>query len=191
MADKIKKISVNAIERALEVTAEKKESVEWNGLTMTVKYSLTMGEMAAFVRTVVSGCIDSDSGEYVPEVRRFIEKACAIELYTNLRMPTNIESKYNLIYQSGVYYEVIKHIDMYQYEEIIEAIDSRLNAISLNNAGLHKIVEMMSQIGEKIDGVTSQYSVEQINDALTNIMSLDENKIAAAVVGARNEEENA
>ncbi len=183
----IKKVSVNAFEKAMNDNYVPYAEIEWNGITITVKRNLSFGEMMEFVESVVQLCFANDTDRYIPEVKDFAIKTLVLEKYTNINMPQNIEKRYEFVSFTDVVQAVLSNVDKMQFNEIVRAIDTKLEYMS--NANIEAVnrqvtvlyttlQELKSQFSEMFSGLDSD-SVTKLVNAITD-NQLDEEKLMKA-----------
>ncbi len=182
------KISINALERVIDENAESNEKViEWNGIEVKVKKRLGLKEVLSFVSDVSKACFAADTKEYLPEVKDFAVRCCVLEYYSNFRLPSNIEKRYDVVYACDAFDTVLGLIDGNQFSLMIDAIEEKINNIansniSLINAQAEKVYASISSIEEKLSSVFNGIDVEKI-PAFINAVSengVDEKKIMSA-----------
>lgn len=184
---KIKKISINEFENALNENFDNLVQVEWNGLEIIVKKTLDIAEMLAFVNNVSEACFNKEDYSYSPAVEDFAIRSAFVELYTNIRMPVNIQRRYDLIYQSGIVEHIVPYINASQYNAIIEAvrksIDHMANAnIITTNKQIDTLLTEFENLQNQMEGVFSGVGSEDVKaliGALGN-SGVDEEKIVQA-----------
>lgn len=183
---KQKRVSISAIEKVIKENYTPTETIDWHGVEITIKHSLSLEEMMKFVSLVTNSCF-SESGEYIPESKAFVIKNCVIESYTNIALPSNTSSRYDLIYKSDIVSIILPHIDMEQFNAISEAIDKKIENIARANVGLvnKKAVELFSsieniqeQFSNLMSGVTAE-DIARLARAISN-STLDEKKLVEA-----------
>lgn len=187
MADKIKRISVNAFENAVESAYEPIVNVEWNGLTLVIKRHLNLAEMAKFVDVCVKACFNPDDASYSPEAKDLAIRSCIVALYTNVTLPKNIAKQYELIYHSMILDTISVNVDQIQLNAIIRAIDDKVEHLA--SANIEMVNKQMNDLYGALDGVQKQMS-EMFNgvnaDDIKNIVGaltdggLDEEKLVKA-----------
>lgn len=166
---KLKRISVNAFEKAVVDTYVPFESFEWNGIDVLVKKTLSLKEMLEFVDGVTKSCFNEDTNAYRPEAKEFAIKIFVLEKYANFTMPKNIKSKYDLIYQSDIVSCVLKHVNIEQYNEIVSAINQKVNNIA--QANIEAVNKQMNELCNSFDNLRSslEATFSEINaDELKN-----------------------
>lgn len=143
-----KKISVN--------TAASESEIEWNGIKINIKRILSFREMMEFVQSVVQLCFESETGSYIPEVKFFAIRAFMLEKYTDMDLPAEIEKKYKLIYSTDIAQTVMKHIDSVQFQEIVQAVDAKLDYIT--SANIEAQNKQMKAFYDSLERMETQFS---------------------------------
>ena len=133
MADKIKKISINAFEEAVNSQYNPTEVVEWRGLKIVVKHALSLKENLTFVDSVVKSCFGKEDGAYMPEVKDFAVRSCIIEHYTNITLPSNLDKRYELLYGSDLLEAIMPNINQLQFNALMRAIESKTEYLAKSN----------------------------------------------------------
>ena len=189
---KIKRISVNAFERAMKETNQVVETFDWNGIEVTVKRNLSLKEMLEFVDTVVKSCFAKDTNAFMPEIRDFATKACILEKYANFTMPRNIEAQYTLIYGTDVVACVCERINSQQLNEICSAITDKLKHLA--QANIESIERQMNNLYSTVKDLVEKFAhiFEGVSESdiknLTKLLageSVDEEKIVQAVLNKK------
>jgi hypothetical protein len=157
---KTKRISVNAMDEIMN-GYEATESVNWNGIEVTITKNLPLEDMLAFADSVVKSCFDQTTGAYMPEVKDFAIRINVMERYANFTLPSKAERQYDIAMRSGAYEMILNHINIAQFYELMKAIDAKLqNAADAN-------VQMVFR---------------QFNDVVTSFEGLQE-KVGALFAG--------
>lgn len=141
---KIKKISINAMDKIAKDNHNLTTPVNWNGLEIIVKKFLPLKEMLGFVDSVTKTCFPGDNNNYVPEVKDFAIKSNILERYANFNLPNNLDHRYELIYATDAVDIVLKQVDMQQFNEILKAIDAKVNHIA--QANIEAINKQMNEL---------------------------------------------
>lgn len=174
MANKVKKISANALEKAIKANYTPSTTVEWNGLEITVKKKLTLAEMYAFVDSVILTCFAKNDGTFIPENKTFAIRSVAITLYSNIRLPSNEEKIYDIIYGNGLWEIIENNIDKDQYIDMIKAINEKIKFLSFSNA------EAMNQQARDLYSTVEEVT-ERISSLFEGVDPDDVKSIASAV----------
>jgi hypothetical protein len=192
MANKIKKVSINAIEKAVKENYSPVKTIDWNGLEIVITPTISLKNMLGFVKDVSENCFTEDNGAYLPEVKDFAVKNAVIAYYTNLTLPTNTEKCYDLIYTSGLADIIITHINQKQFNDITNAVNSKIEHLA--NANIDSVNKQMNNIYAAFENL--QTNMEELfsgvdNDDLKGLVSaisngqFDETKIVEAYLNKK------
>lgn len=196
MAKKNTKISINALEKAIEqIDYTPYKTYEWNGLSIEVKSQLTLEDMLSFVEAVVSSCVNDD-GEYYPQLKQSLIIAETITSYTNITLPTNFKNKYAMVNLLVGYTDLMEYIkesiNQDQYYEMLDSIDCLIDYKLRNNTEAidKKTAEVMStleDLNQNIDDLFGDLSHEDIHNAMAAISNgtIDEEKLVNAYFNAK------
>lgn len=194
MANKIKKISINAFEKAVETDYETIIGVDWRGLKIIVKHCLTLNDTLTFVDSVVKSCFDKDNGIYLPEIKDFAIRSCIVEHYTNISLPANIEKRYDLLYHSDFLDEIIPYIDQSQFNAMVKAIEEKISHLA--QANIEAVSRQMNDLYASLYNLRKQFESafngvggEELNKLIATLSSgtLDEAKIVSTIMTAKKE----
>lgn len=183
---KIKRISVNALEKVEKDTYEPYRTFNWHGVEVTITHTLSLKDMLEFVSGVVKSCFAADNA-YTPEIMDFAIKVSILEKYANFTMPRNVEMQYDMVYHTDAVERVLEHINLAQYHEICESICLKVeNMAQANiNAANQKLTEvcasfdkLQSDIAKMFGGITSD-DIKALTEAVTN-GTFDEHKLVSA-----------
>lgn len=125
MSKKASRISINKLESTIQDNVTVVHMVDYPEIEITIRRILPLQEVLQFVEDVVSSCIDSDTGRYIPEIQPFVIRSSVLTRYANFTLPKDPEKQYDLIYNTGAYQQVMRNIDRVQYDEILYAINER------------------------------------------------------------------
>lgn len=176
MAKKTKRISINALEKAIS-EAEKPTPIvkSWRDVDIIIKPSLGLHEMLSFVDTVVKMCFTYTDGTYMPELKDFGIKSCLIDFYTNLSLPSNVEKKYDYIENcKEVIQFILETIDLEQYDSMMIGIDKKIEHIAQSNIGA--LSARMNELYNSFSNIEKQF-----NDTLGGVTKKDVDTIIGAV----------
>lgn len=189
MGNEIKKISVNAFERAVEASNEELTAeAEWYGETIAVKRRLSLEEMMFFADAVAKNCF-TDEGDYLPEIKEFAIRCGVLEMYGNFRLPENVSKRYDLVFSEAgtlAFDMIAQLIDLVQFEElqdvIEEKIDYRVNtSIEKANRQINKLVDSLMQMEEQMKDIFGGMSTEEVNGLIGSLAKgVDEEKLMKA-----------
>lgn len=196
MAKKTKKrITINAFEKVMKENYQPIVEVEWNGLTIEIKRTLSFAEMMGFISGVVAACYNTENGVYTPDVKNFAIKMMVMENYANFTMPSNPEKMYELIYCTDAFDAVMQYVNQVQFREICDSIDERLDYITSASieAANKQIAEMFSSmdgIQEQLSSLFGKVSDEDIKSLVGVLVNgkFDEEEIVKAVLNEKAQE---
>ncbi len=196
MAKKTKKrITINAFEKVMKENYQPVVEVEWNGLAIEIKRTLSFAEMMGFISGVVAACYNAETGIYTPDVKSFAIKLMVLENYANFTMPSDPEKMYELIYCTDALDAVMPHINQAQFRETCDSIDERLDYITSVNieAANKQITEMFSSmdgIQEQLSSLLGKVSDEDVKN-LVGVLTdgkIDEEALVKAVLNEKSKD---
>jgi cobalamin biosynthesis protein CbiD len=179
---KTEKISIEALEEAAKKTYTTVETVAWNGVEVAVKKALSLEEMMGFVDGVTKSCFALDGGAYLPEVKDFAIKSGLIEAYTNIGLPEDAGRQYNLIYSSDIIQAILEHINRWQFDEMIQAINDKVE--NLAQANIEMVNRQVNELYAAFDNLQTRLS-----DVFSGIGAGDIAKLVGAVANGGLDEE--
>lgn len=194
MANKVKEISINTVEKCMaDELKNEPVTVEWRGQDLVIKRRLGVSDLIRLVDEVTRNCF-TDDGAYLPEAYAFILKHCMISYYTNIRLPKDVERRYEVV--NAVYKDiaqtVLSVIDKDQFDEMMEAIEKKVSALADARtqsalAEIEKAGAVLRELGQRMSelfGGVSPEEVQGIAQALGN-GSVDESKLMDAYLRAQ------
>lgn len=178
---KIKKISVNAFEKIVKENYETAIVREWRGLEVTITPTISLKDVMGLVAEVADNCFMED-GRFMPEVMQPLLDCGVVERYTNISLPSNLESRYELVARSNILDFLMAHINTNQYNDIVMAIRDRVEYMcDVNTSEFNHAMTQMMQ------------SLEDIQESTKNLFSgmteTDLKALVSAVSGERAIEE--
>lgn len=198
MSEKIEKISVNAFER--QVKANRPNNIStfmWGDVEVSVTRRLPFADVLEFVDDVVKTCFTQKDLTYLPEVKNFTIKSDVLTKYANFTMPSNVEYQYELIYDSDIVSEVIKYIDHEQFDEILAAIDDKIDAeiqirASMLKAQVSKLITSISDLESRFNDIFSGIGEKEMADMISAITDgkFDADKLISAYFDKKKRAEN-
>lgn len=187
MANKTKKISINAFEKAVKENYPQTETVEWNGLEIEIKRTLSFGEMLAFVDSVTKSCFGGEDEVYQPQMKDFAIRGALVELYTNLTLPSDLNKIYELLYSCDIISVIMPYINKSQFNTIVAAAEDRIaHTVKANIASLEKQIDDMygklNNMEEQLASIFSGIGADDLKNIIGAISNgeLDEEKLVKA-----------
>ena len=180
----IKKITAEEIEAAMKDYEPETTTVEWRGLKVVVKKTISFSEAARIVEIVTATCFDPE-GEFLPICRDFMWAHEIINAYTNIELPEDAESCVAIMYDADLFDIVISQIDASQYGDMWGALLANIkHKLSTEALALKKSVQEMldgvSRISEAFKGVSPD-DITGVLGAFAN-GGIDESRIVNAIL---------
>lgn len=163
---KIKKISINAFEKVIKENFENTVTKEWFGLPIIITKTISFEDVISFVSEVVDNCF-LDDGKYIPEAMHALIDCGVVRYYTNINLPANLSSAYELVKRSGIVDFIMPEINGNQYSDIIIAIRDKIeyicdsNTVEFNRA-IDRMTASITQIQEATNNLFDNVSPEDI-----------------------------
>lgn len=186
--DKAKKLSVNTFDKIIKENIEDKVVVNFYDNEVVVNKYLTLTDMIKFVNEVVNGCFDDDTGEYLPEVKRFLIDRNTVAYYVNANLPSDYAHLYEILCKTGIADTIRQSIDKRQYNDILEAIDNKIDTKIYTNEQmftnkLNTAISSMESLSQNVTDIFKDMTPEQMSAALGAISEgMDEEKLVKAVL---------
>lgn len=177
-----KRISINELEKIATENYIPTKTVEWNGVEIIIKNTLSLHEVIDFVDGVATSCFKQETGAYMPEVKDFAIKCCIMQLYANFRLPSNVETRYDLVYRTDAVDVIVQYINKVQLEEIVDAINDKIDNIAQANIEMVNI--QMNELYTSFNNLQ-----EQMNSIFSGIKEDDMAKLLGAMSEGKLDEE--
>lgn len=181
---KVKKISINAFEKTIKENFENTVTKDWFGIPVTITKTISFEEVVSFVAEVADNCF-LDDGRYIPEAMQALIDCGVVRHYTNISLPANLSSAYELVMQSGIIDFIMSEINYSQYNNILLAIRDKVEyACESNTAEFNKAIEKMTVSMNEIQEATKDLFSKISPDDVQKIMGVygDERSIEERVV---------
>lgn len=196
MANKVKKISINALEKCIERKPET-VNIEWNGLDITIKTKLSFEEMMAFVDGVAESCFAADTKAFIPVAKDFVIGCLVIEMYSNLTLPQNVNKKYEIVSGCDVVDVILENVDKAQFDNIVKSINEKIRYLIEENLAqatikTNDLLYSVSDIESKVGDLVSKITPDDMRTLITSISNgkLDEGKLMEAYLESKNKGES-
>lgn len=163
---KVKKISINAFESVVKENFENTVTKEWFGIPVTITKTISFEEVVNFVAEVADNCFLSN-GRYIPEAMQALIDCGVVRHYTNINLPANLSSAYDLVMRSGIIDFIMPEINSNQYNDIIIAIRDKIEYVCDSNTAefkraMEKMTNSMNEIQETTKDLFDKVSPEDI-----------------------------
>ncbi len=182
---KVKKISINAFESVVKENFENTVTKEWFGIPVTITKTISFEEVVNFVAEVADNCFLSD-GRYIPEAMQALIDCGVVRHYTNINLPANLSSAYELVMRSGIIDFIMPEINSNQYSDIIIAIRDKIEyACDSNTAEFKHAMEKMTISMNEIQDATKDLFDKVSPEDIQKIIGVygDDRSIEEKVVG--------
>lgn len=195
MADKSKKISVNAMERVIKDSGDAAVTKDWHGNELIIRRRLGLVDMMNFVAGVVQTCFVGEEKVYSPEVRDFAIRCGLLEIYANFTLPSSVEKRYEFVYGCDAVDAVMAEIDHTQYILILDAIEEKLQHmadahIEAVNRHIDELFSSFEALESKLSEVFGGIGEDDMAGIVKALQSgtLDEEKLVNAYFDARSKQ---
>lgn len=179
---KVKRISVNAFEKAVKDNSKPNVTTEkWCGLDVAITHTISLKDMMSLVSEVADNCF-LENGRYIPEMMQPLLECCVVDRYTNINLPTNIESRYELVLRSGIMDFIMPRINSNQYNDIVVAIRDKVDYMC--DARTVEFERVMEKMAESVDKLH-----DSANSLFENISDEDIKAVMAAFSGDKSIEQ--
>lgn len=158
-------------------------------IEISVKNTLNFEESILFVNNIVDICVDSDTGEYNPEMFDFMVKLFTVKFYSNAEISGDVENDYKLIYESDIFDKVFEQINATQFNELVRSASAKIDfkVSSIINTATSRITELLEKFEEMINEGTekiSQINPSEVADMVSlaqTLQSAGEDEIATKI----------
>jgi len=118
----------------------------------------------------------------MPEVKDFAIRANVLDMYTNFTLPKDLSKQYDMVIRSGAVEMVLNYINYVQFNELVKAIDSKLQNTA--DANIQAFIT-------KLDNVTTAFSDMQteMEKMFSGVDTEDIGKLVGAIANGNNTEE--
>lgn len=194
MAKNTKKISINQFESVVKERFPKTTTEQWFDVEVTITPTISLKEVLSFANDVVLSCFHDTNG-FMPEMMDFAIRSNILSRYANFNLPDNLESRYDLLYRSDAVDFVCGHINMAQLQELISAINKKIDYMCQTNIkGIESKMQEIVESFEKMQGETEALFSGVTADDFGKLMGvfaqhgeIDEKKIVDALMENRKE----
>lgn len=191
------RISVTKFEKALD--KNNTTTIPLNGVEDTfieIKKTISLQSMVEFVEVAALSCIDTETGEYIPQVLDFAIKREVLTRYANFTMPQKAEKQYELIYGTDVVPAVVNNINQVQFQEIVTSIHRKVQFLldsitSAATVGVNQLVARLDNMAEENKAIFDAVNGEDVAKMIENfdkVANMNEAQIVEALKKAEAED---
>ena len=148
-------------------------SVNWHGVDVTVRKTITLAEMLGMVRDIVTSCYDEDQ-KYLPEVFDFAAAVSLLSRYANIDMPGDIEEQYALVVGTDLYSMIAGEVNQRQLDQILEAARAHIEYINCEHSNF--VMSRISELSESLEAVAGR-----VKDVFDGVNAEDLQNVIKAV----------
>jgi hypothetical protein len=179
---KTKKLTFNML--AAEIQPNEPAMITVRGFEdqpIAVQKTLSLQQALAFIKNTVSMVIDTETGEYMPEVCDFALKLNVILSYADIPIPKDLEKAYKVVYESNLYDSVMNVINSEQYYILEDAVSDRVQYLRdmLVSGAAIQVNEMIKKMEDTM-GDSLKTLNEFNSDSFLNALNSMQNVVSAA-----------
>ena len=157
------------------------------GKEVQVKSALGLTETIGFVDSVVSTVMDSETGDYRPELFDFAFGAMLLMYYTNIALPEDSGEQYALVCHTGLCFEIKKNIDTEQLDSLRTAAELKVAhlvrcAESTLASQMADLLASFEQLQEHTRDMFSNVGGADLKAMVDTLADMDEATLAKAVL---------
>lgn len=195
MSKKVNKISINKLESTMTNNVVSFPMNGYPDIEVTVRRVLPLHDVMQFVADVVSTCVDTETGEYIPEVQAFAVRSSVLTMYANFTLPKDPQKQYDLIYNTTAFQQVLDVIDRVQYDEILYSINERIKheVAMMESTMARQVAELTDNMtrfiknSEEVFGSVHGDDMGALIKELSKMGKVDEEKLVNAVINSGHE----
>ena len=172
--------------------AEECIAVDICGKEVLAKPCLGLAETIGFVDSVASTVIDSETGDYHPELFDFAFDAMLLMYFTNIALPANSEEQFELVCHTDLCFQVKKRIDTELLDSLYAAADQKVAHLlrCAENTLASKMADLLASF-EQLQALTSDMFSNiggaDLKAMVDNLSGMDEAALAKAVLANQEE----
>lgn len=182
---KMKNVSISQVEKVMKDMRINEVTFNWHDVEITVKTQVSFTDLMAMVQSIAGSCFAVNNGEYVPQAKELALRSSVVENYSNVRLPDNLDRKYEILMATDLYESILERINPKQREQLFTSVDEKVSAmVDANIAQMqHRIDEqvkamndLFTQMQEIFSGVSAD-DIQKLTKALAEHGALDEEKM--------------
>lgn len=193
MSKKSNKISINKLESTMTNNVVSFALDGHPDIEVTVRRVLPLYDVMQLVADVVSTCVDTETGEYIPEVQAFAVRSAVLTMYANFTLPKDPQKQYDLIYNTTAFQQVLDVIDRVQYDEILYSINERIKheVAMLESTMARQVAELTDNMNrfiknsEELFGTVGGDDMSALMKNLSKIGKVNEKELVKAIIDAK------
>lgn len=155
---------------------------------------LSLRQTLTFIDNVVESCFDSETGDYLPELKDLSIGLNILMMYTNCNIPDDIEERYRLLYVINQCQDIIEVVNKNQFNDIMHIIDESIEYKKslLANASIEKansILNALQSANSELSSKFKEFEDMDMDKILKSLLSngvINEEKLVNAVKQSQN-----
>lgn len=176
----MKKSNMNTFFKKMNKVEPKEIELQSEGLAgMKIQVTPILDFVSAnsFVEEIVSTVIDMEEMVYQPELFDFIERVATLEYYAGFDIGScTPENMYLLVYGTGLYEEIVNHIDHTQFYGLIGSANQKIEYIrNIQTSALsikaEQILSAMSEMINTGNDAIKAIDTKEFKDAVMSLTS--------------------
>jgi len=157
------------------------------GKEILVKSALGLADTIGFVDSVAATVMDSETGDYQPELFDFAFGAMLLMYYTNIALPEDSGEQFDLVCQTDLCFEVKKHLDIEQLDGLHVAAERKIahQVRCAENTLAAKMADLLAsfeQLQEHTRDIFSNVGGADLKAMVDAFAGMDEATLAKAVL---------
>jgi hypothetical protein len=162
-------------------------TVDIYGKEVLVKSNLNLTETISFVGSVASTVIDSETGDYRPELFDFAFGAMLLMYFTNIALPTDSGEQFKLVCHTDLCFEVRKNLDTELLDSLYAAADQKISHLlrCAENTLASKMADLVASFAQLQDmtrDVFSSVGGADLKAMVDNLSGMDGAAMAKAIL---------
>ena len=160
-------------------------TIDWHGEQLSINRTIGFMDIVSATESIVDNCFGAD-GNYIPCLRDFFERKVMVELYTNVELPEDVDTQYNVLYRTDLVDTIATHADPVQLSEFSHSVAVKLKyrlegELSDIRVQAEKVISDISSLASTIQGALGDVSEDDIKKLIKVFSSgIDESKMMEA-----------
>lgn len=145
----------------------------YRDVKVTYKPFLSFKDRVEFVSSVAEGCVSDKT--YYPALFDYFVRLTTISMYTNVTIPTGTKKANNLAYGSGLFEELLGHINKAELKGLVDAAKEEIAIMTKENP-FEEIIEKTENLLTTFEREFENVDIEQMFKMIEIVSQIDEKK---------------
>lgn len=119
-------ITAKEIEQITNSLYNNKITISWHGKKIKVYSALSFNDYNSLIKSILDLCT-LESKDVIPEVVPFVFRSEVVSFYSNVELPSDVESRFFILFQSDLYKTISANINPDQLKSIVEILKAYTN----------------------------------------------------------------